>query len=377
MGDSAPRSARTLATEREADNEDQRRLGQSPAAGNEMQAWRWLGSRPLNPTREDGGVGPGATTSRPGFSGGGPADGWSPMRGGSRARYGEDMEAAPGIRWSLQRERRFPFGRRSPSPGRLEPIGFPPPWEDRPWIFANMVASANGVVAWRRTGPDDDPVLAVLGADDARTERLADRAHMRHLRCFGDVAVGAETLRQQPKLVQLPQEPGEAPAPELYRFREAHGLCHEPRQVIYSLYGCLDLDMPAFNTPGVAVIMVTTQTGDAELRSCGAPARGVDLVVEDLATTAGLRRAHQRLFADRGVRYLDCEGGATVLAALRAAGLLDEVFVTVTDVVVDKSRHTGVQKIFDFEREGAALVAEGDIGPDSAWHFRRWRFNER
>jgi hypothetical protein len=49
----------------------------------------------------------------------------------------------------------------------------------------------------------------------------------------------------------------------------------------------------------------------------------------------------------------------------------------VTDVVVDKSRHTGVQKIFDFEREGAALVAEGDIGPDSAWHFRRWRFNER
>jgi hypothetical protein len=51
--------------------------------------------------------------------------------------------------------------------------------------------------------------------------------------------------------------------------------------------------------------------------------------------------------------------------------------VTVTDVAIDESLHAGVVKIFDFEAEGAALVAEGRIGEDSPWRFRRWRFNQR
>ncbi len=112
------------------------------------------------------------------------------------------MEAAPRIHWHFQREMRFPFGRRSAVAEWLEPIGFPPPWDTRPWIYANMVASVNGIVAWSRSGPDDDPVRAVLGDDETRAERIADRRHMRHLRCFGDVGIGAQTLREQPGLVQ-------------------------------------------------------------------------------------------------------------------------------------------------------------------------------
>ena len=81
--------------------------------------------------------------------------------------------------------------RRAPDPAWFEPIGFPPPWPDRPWIFGVMVASANGVVAWHRSGPEDDPVLSVLGGDDKRPVRIADQRHMRHLRCYGDVAIGA------------------------------------------------------------------------------------------------------------------------------------------------------------------------------------------
>jgi riboflavin biosynthesis pyrimidine reductase len=66
-----------------------------------------------------------------------------------------------------------------------------------------------------------------------------------------------------------------------------------------------------------------------------------------------------------------------VLAALRSAGLLDEVFLTITPHVVDEAAHEGVLKIFDFEAEGARLIAEGHAEADPAWRFRRWRFSER
>ncbi len=173
---------------------------------------------------------------------------------------------------------------------------------------------------------------AILGGNERAGEQLTDRRHMRLLRCFGDVAIGAQTLREQPRLVQTPQEPGEAPAPDLYRFRTAHGLTREPRHIVYSLSGDLDLELPVFNSPGVEVVVLTTPRGAERLSARGAAARNLALIADSLGDPDGLLRAHRQLFAERGVRYLDCEGGETILGALRAARLLDEVFVTETDV---------------------------------------------
>ncbi len=273
------------------------------------------------------------------------------------------------IHWHLNRETRYPFGDRSPDPAAFAPIGFPPPWPDRPWIFGVMVASANGVVAWRRTGPDDDPVLAVVGGDDLRPERVADRRHLRHLRCYGDVAIGAQTLRDEPGLVHTPQEPGEPPAPQLYAFRTAHGLSYHPRAIVYTLRGGLSEDLALFNTPGLEVIVVGPSIAEATLSVRGVRAKGVRFVIEEVRKPAGLRRAHERLASEHGVRYLSCEGGETVLRALHGAGVLDEVFVTVTDAVIDESRHEGVLKIMDFESEGATLIAEGAIAPGESLAF--------
>jgi riboflavin biosynthesis pyrimidine reductase len=281
------------------------------------------------------------------------------------------------IRWHVNRETRYPFAERSPDPERFEPIGFPPPWPDRPWIYGVVVASANGILAWRRAATGDDPVLAILGGDESRPERIADGRHLRHLRCFGDVGLGAQTVRDQPRLVPTPQEPGDRPVPALYRFRERHGLPHHPRAVIYSLSGDLDPALAVFDTPGLGVIVVGTTRAEAALSACGLVARGVDVIVEPVQEPAGLRRAHERLFAGRGVRYLACEGGEKILRALHAADLLDEVFVTLTDAVIDETAHEGVLKIFDFESEGADLIAEGRTAPASGWTFRRWRFNAR
>jgi riboflavin biosynthesis pyrimidine reductase len=200
---------------------------------------------------------------------------------------------------------------------------------------------------------------------------------MRHLRCYGDVAIGSKTLREQPNLVQTPQEPGEPPVPRLYEFRTRHGLSYHPRSIVYTLHGGLDVGLPVFNTPGMDVIVVGPSVAEASLSVRGARSRNVTFIVEPAREPAGLRRAHERLFAERDVRYLACEGGETVLRALHGADILDEVFVTVTDAVIDESAHEGVLKIFDFEAEGASLVAEGRTAPDSGYVFRRWRFNER
>lgn len=295
------------------------------------------------------------------------------MRRAGHARTMGGVRDGTRIEWTMNTETRFPFGRLSPDPARWQPIGFPPPWPDRPWIYGVMVCSANGVVAWRRRDRDDDPVRGILGGDH-RPERSADRRHMRFLRSFGDAGVGAQTVREQPTLVLMPQEPGDEPVPELYRFRTAHGLSTNPRNIVYSLFGCLPLRHPIFTTPDVEPIVVTTDAGATELARCGST---IPLVIDRLETPEGLRRAHEHLFADRGVRYLACEGGETVLAALRRAGLLDEVFLTMTDVVVDETAHEGVRHIMDFAVEGATLVAEGRTAPESGWRFQRWRFSAR
>lgn len=200
---------------------------------------------------------------------------------------------------------------------------------------------------------------------------------MRYLRCFGDVAVGAETVRAQPTLVLTPQQPSDEPYPELFAFRERAGLPRQPRNIVYSLFGRLPLGHPLFTTPGIEPLVVTTPPGGAELKRRAGTQRLPSLLVDDLLDPAGLRRAHARLFAEWGVRYLDCEGGQTILTALHAAGLLDEVFLTITPFDVDEAAHRDVAKTFDFAAAGATLFAEGRTAADERWRFQRWRFSLR
>jgi riboflavin biosynthesis pyrimidine reductase len=273
------------------------------------------------------------------------------------------------IQWTRFRSTGPELG--TPDPERWASLGFPSPPPDRPWIFGVVVTSANGVVAWRRRDAGDDPVREILG-DPKRQDRVADRRLMRYLRTIGDVGVGAQTVREQPTLILTPQEPGDERAPELYAFRVARGLPHHPRNIIYSVYGRVPPEHPMLTTPGLSPIIVTTPAGRAELARRGI--RDAAVIVEALLEPAGLQRAHARLRTEHGVRYLACEGGQTVLAALRAARLLDEMFVTTTDVAVDRGAHEGVLVTFDFAAEGATLVAEGRLEPSGVFTFRRWRF---
>jgi riboflavin biosynthesis pyrimidine reductase len=288
------------------------------------------------------------------------------------------VTAAPRISWELNLEQRFPYGPVSPDPARLEPLGFPPPWPNRPWIYSNVITSQNGIVAWTRRGPDDDPIRAIAGGDFTRPGRRADVQLMRYLRAGADaVSVGAQTLRDQPGLAGTLGHAGSDLGDVLERFRMSHGRRRLPLQVIYTQGGDLDLDVGLFNTPGVEVLVVTTGHGARRLRAQDTERKGVTLLVagEEHLGPAELVRAHGRLFAEFGVRYLDCEGGATVLGALHRAGIVDEIFVTVTDVRIDPSEHEGLKRLFRLD--GARLIAEGHTASDADYVFRRWRINER
>ena len=86
---------------------------------------------------------------------------------------------------------------------------------------------------------------------------------------------------------------------------------------------------------------------------------------------------HELLFEELDVRYIDSEGGTVVLAALQQAGILDEIFVTVTDIYIEPSEHTEVRRILPLEPRPGRLIAEGRTASDPAYLFQRWRLNDR
>lgn len=284
------------------------------------------------------------------------------------------------IFWDRNAEARYPYGSRSPDPERFEPLGFPPSWTNRPWIYSNVITSRNGIVTWKREGALDDPVRAIAGGDFDRPGRRADLYLMRYLRAYAEaVSVGAQTVRDQPDLVLTLDGGGGELANALYHFRATHGLRRFPIQVVYSVHGRLDLDLAMFNTRTLTVILVTTEQGAELLRSRGSDEKGITLLVVGGRSidSMGLIRAHERLFDEFGVRYVVCEGGATALGALHTAGILDEMFVTVTDVHIEPSEHEEVRRISALEDGTASLVAEGGTASDPGYVFRRWRFNDR
>jgi riboflavin biosynthesis pyrimidine reductase len=268
----------------------------------------------------------------------------------------------------------------SPDPVAFEPVELPGAWPSRPWIYANVITSRNGIVTWTRAGAHDDPIRAIAGGDFTRPGRRADVRLMRRLRAGADaVSFGAQTLRDQPQVIGAVDDIGGELGAALVRFRAEQGRPRVPLQVVYSESGRLNLDVPLFNAPGLTAIVVTTVPGARLLRSQGSDKRGVKLLLagDERVESSGLVRVHERLLGELGVRCLDCEGGAVILEALHRAGILDEIFVTVTDVHIDPAAHAGVKRIAALDGGRARLFAEGQTAADPGYRFQRWRFNDR
>jgi len=188
--------------------------------------------------------------------------------------------------------------RLQPDPAPVDPVevyGDLPIAEGRPAVRLNMIASVDGATAFeRRSGPLGGP---------------ADRRLFLLLRTLADVVlVGAGTVRA-----------------------ERYGPSRPPGPAIAVVTRSLDLDWdaPLFGAGEVRPIIVTVADAPAERRAQAE--RRADVIVAGEGDV-DLRRALDALAA-RGARQVLCEGGPTLNGDLSAAGLVDELCLTVSPVV--------------------------------------------
>lgn len=185
----------------------------------------------------------------------------------------------------------------------------PPAGRDR-WLAVNMVASVDGAIAV-------DGVSGGLGGE-------GDLAGFRALRAAVDVVlVGAGTARAE----------GYGPAKIRAAARErrlARGQAERPAVAVVSR--SLDLTGAERLLEGDGRVLVVTSADAPSDRRAELERHGVEVVATgeravDLA--AGLQA-----LADRGLGRVLCEGGPGLNHDLLAAGLVDDLFVTVAPQLV-------------------------------------------
>jgi riboflavin-specific deaminase-like protein len=216
---------------------------------------------------------------------------------------------------------------------------------DRPYLALNMVASLDGkaTIDWRTKGLSTE----------------LDRQLFHHLRTQADaVMVGAGTARTE-------RYGAITKSDELREKRRAEGVRPEPLAVVVS--GRLDLpaDLPLLGDPDQEVVIATG--ADTVL-----PGVGDQVSYERVGDDLPLLMA--RLRAGHGVRSLLCEGGPTLNSFLLAAGLVDELFLTLNPKLSGGAAAltivAGRGLVEPAELELVSL-AEGDGDLFSRWRVRR------
>lgn len=181
--------------------------------------------------------------------------------------------------------------------------------EGRPWLRANMVSALDGA--------------ARLGLHSEGLSGAADKRIFGVLRALSDVVlVGAETVRSE----------GYRPARarEVFRTgRAARGQAPAPAIAVVTRSLDLDLSAPLFTEPLQPTVLITSAAAPAEARRAAAAV--ADLVV------AGEQRvdlaAAVRALTDRGWTRILTEGGPRLLGQVAAAGLLDELCLSVAPLL--------------------------------------------
>jgi len=241
-----------------------------------------------------------------------------------------------------------PEPRRLLAADRLPSLGDRQPRHGRPWVAVNMACSADG--------------RATVGDTSGGLGNATDRRLFAELRAQVDcVLVGTGTLATE-RYGSIVRDPA------VREERERAGRSPQPMCCVVTRTGRVPLDIPLFGDPEQEIELFS----GAAVPLHGVRAR-VDITrAEQPGFGAALRDLHTR----RGVRTVLCEGGPRVLGALVADGLLDELFLTFSPLLVGAE---GMKNVIEapgargpvplsllrvFESDGAVFLryAVGDAG---------------
>jgi riboflavin-specific deaminase-like protein len=218
---------------------------------------------------------------------------------------------------------------------------------ERPYVALNMVSSIDGkaTLDWRTKGLSSE----------------LDRQLFHHLRTQVDaVMVGAGTVRTERYGALVKSE-------ELREKRIREGLAPDPIAIVVSARLELPPDVPLLQEPHQRVVIVTGS--DAEIP-------GIKAQVEYVRVGDDLQLALARLRADGGVRSVLCEGGPTLNSYLFAAGLIDELWLSVSPKIVGGPAALTIvagRELVDLAELEPVSLATGDGDLFTRWRVRRPR----
>lgn len=216
------------------------------------------------------------------------------------------------------------------------------------WLRANMVSTLDGAAQ-----------------HDGRSQPISSATDMRifgTLRGIADaVVVGAETVRQEG---YRPPRAREAFAER----RAAAGQAVAPAIAVVSASLELDFTLPLFTSPLVPTLVVTGAAAPAE-RIAAAEKAGVVVLTAGEGAGADPDRVVPVL-AEHGLTRLLTEGGPRLLGQFVAAGVLDELCLTVSPMLAagDAQRIAGGPPMQVPERFSLASVME-----EAGFLFTRYR----
>ncbi|AXE23601.1 pyrimidine reductase family protein [Streptomyces globosus] len=219
-----------------------------------------------------------------------------------------------------------------------EAYAYPPIGPDGHWLRANMVSTLDGAAQ-----------------HEGRSQPISGETDMRifgTLRALADVVIaGAETVRQE----------GYRPARAREAFaarRAAAGQGPAPAIAVVTSGMDLDFSLPLFASPLVPTLVVTGAGAPAE-RVAEAGRAGVEVVVAGDGAAVDPARAVRELAA-RGLRRQLTEGGPRLLGQFVAAGVLDELCLTVSPMLTagGAQRIAGGPSVAVPHRFAPALVLE-------------------
>ncbi|MBL69038.1 MAG: diaminohydroxyphosphoribosylaminopyrimidine reductase [Verrucomicrobiales bacterium] len=179
----------------------------------------------------------------------------------------------------------------------------------RPFVLINMAMTADGKIA------SANRAVTKLGS-------RRDFGHLLSLRATVDaVMTGAGTINAQPDITLGPG------SRQYSEIRAARGLSDAPLRILASGSGRLNPKAKIFRSPGAPIIVLTTKQMHRARRHTLAETAAE--VCEFGRSKIDMRKALNWLRVENGVKRLLCEGGGQLNGTLLAAGLVDEINLTI------------------------------------------------